>query len=150
MNTNIQLNQLDDLVSARVLEWGKREHLKAAFDEFQLDFKNNSDGVNEAHCRRGEEYKEYFNIPLLVVASDCVYWECLFQPLHDTFLELIGMGAHIIVSHVKRWKRDTQFFALCKRSFTVEVLHETISYVTEKFDGSKRRRIERIYRMTSK
>ena len=89
-------------------------------------------------------------LPLLVIASDCVYWEHLFQPLYETLLYLTRHGCHVIISHVRRWKRDSKFFQLCTKTMLVEKLHEQLDYVTEEFDGSKRRRLQRIYRIQAK
>lgn len=90
-------------------------------------------------------------LPLLVIASDCVYWEHLFQPLYDTLLYLINhYKCHIIISHVRRWKRDAKFFQMCSKTMLVEKLHEELDYITEEFDGSKRRRLQRIYRIQAK
>lgn len=86
-------------------------------------------------------------LPLLVIASDCVYWEHLFQPLYETLLHLTRHGCHVIISHVRRWKRDSKFFQMCTKTMLVEKLHEELDYVIEEFDGSRRRRVQRIYRI---
>jgi len=65
----------------------------------------------------------------LIIASDCVYWEHLFIPLIDCLLYFTSRGSRVIMSHVKRWKKDERFFRLCKKkNKTVKVLHEVIDH----------------------
>jgi len=93
--------------------------------------------------------------PLLIVAADCVYWESLFEPLVDTLCELClrnsrSRGARVLMSHVRRWRRDAKFFKLCcKRGLRVDVLSETMEHVPAEHTGKLERAITRVYLISS-
>lgn len=114
-------------ISAKVLSWGNHEELVAVMKEFDT------------------------SSPVLVIAADCVYWEILFKPLCDTLRELVTEHkAEIIMSHVRRWKKDEKFFKLCRKSMTVELLEEIRELVPAEHTGIPTREIKRIYRIKAK
>ncbi|XVF62029.1 hypothetical protein PTKIN_Ptkin08bG0184200 [Pterospermum kingtungense] len=62
----------------------------------------------------------------LVLASDVVYHDHLFEPLIQTLRFLLngGDGKKIFVmGHLRRWKKDSTFFKKAKKHFDVEILH---------------------------
>ena len=89
--------------------------------------------------------------PVLVIAADCVYWEKLFKPLYDTiYLLVTEYDSEIIISHVKRWKKDEKFFKLCRKNMTVEILDETREFVPAPHTGILTREIKKIYKIKKK
>jgi hypothetical protein len=90
--------------------------------------------------------------PPLIVAADCVYWESLFELLVITLCNLCQRreGTRVLMSHVRRWKKDAKFFKLCqKKGLLVEVISETIEQVPAEHTGVNERTITRIYLITS-
>ena len=151
---NIESNQETRLICARELFWGNENHVKIVLmNEFYIKDQSSLQCIDQTETNPLKKWPH-----LLVIASDVVYWESLFQPLYDTILQIFhqvqnyGGTCSIIISHVKRWKKDTKFFQMIKKSgiMTIDVLKEQIDYVIEKFDGSKRRRIQRIYHIKYK
>jgi predicted nicotinamide N-methyase len=68
----------------------------------------------------------------LVIAADCVYWEHLYEPFYQTLLYFVcELGATVVLSHVKRWKRERKFFTLVSRRMRLEVLFETVEMVPD-------------------
>ncbi|XP_024357031.1 uncharacterized protein [Physcomitrium patens] len=72
--------------------------------------------------------------PDLILASDCVYYDTLFEPLMQTLKWLCGIGEGeketpgigspvVLVAHLRRWKKDGQFFRMAAKCFNVEVVH---------------------------
>ncbi|KAE8707095.1 pyridine nucleotide-disulfide oxidoreductase domain-containing protein 2-like isoform X1 [Hibiscus syriacus] len=65
----------------------------------------------------------------LVLASDVVYHDHLFEPLIQTLRFLLNGGARggekkvFVMAHLRRWKKDSTFFKKAKKLFDVEVLH---------------------------
>jgi predicted nicotinamide N-methyase len=118
---------LDESVSAQVLSWGNHEELVAVMKQFDS------------------------NSPVLVIAADCVYWEILFKPLCDTLKDIVTeYNAEIIMSHVRRWKKDEKFFKMCRKIMTVELLEEIRELVPAEHTGIPTREIKRIYRIKAK
>ena len=123
ITANISLNASTTNAEAAELRWGEAlqtEQIIATFDA--------------AH-------------PPLVIAADCVYWECLYMPLLQTLRQLVDFGCVVVMAHVRRWKKDGKFFQMCKKYMCVEVLLEVVD--TERDDSCDRtlRRIRRIYKM---
>ena len=115
---------------AMVLSWGVQKELEAVMNEF--------DTLNSPE-------------KLLVIAADCVYWEVLFKPLYDTIKELVTTyNAEIVISHVRRWKKDEKFFKMCRRTMIVELLEESREIVPAEHTGMPTRVIKRIYRIKAK
>ena len=106
---------------------------------------------------------------LLIIASDCVYWEHLYSSFFETLDYFITTyNASIILSHFKRWKKEKKFFVMCEKRFKIEILYEKIEVVPigdehidlsirnefETKEGGRkiqtRKQISRIYRMSKK
>lgn len=124
---NISLNQLQDyphiITSAQVFCWG---------DELQYEL-----------CRK------IFASPPIVIAADCIYWTSLYEPFLRSVYSFCNDGSTVILAHVKRWKKDSIFFAMCrKKGLTVTVLHESIDQVADDFTKILKKQIKRIYKIT--
>jgi hypothetical protein len=127
LNENIELNALGEKVVAFPLDWFQKESVHELFDLFFRDVSK----------------------PPLVIAADVVYFESLFQPLSEVFELLCSRGCTIIVSHVKRWKRDAKFFQLCKKkNLEVVILSESVEHLPHEHTGELTRQISRIYQIT--
>lgn len=51
--------------------------------------------------------------PILILGSDCVYWESLYQPLEATIAALLQRAAPrsmCLLAGMRRWKRDNHFY----------------------------------------
>mmetsp|Transcript_8943 Transcript_8943/g.20679 ORF Transcript_8943/g.20679 Transcript_8943/m.20679 type:complete len:287 (+) Transcript_8943:615-1475(+) len=95
LRRNVQLNQeawrqRGSNVSTRVLEWGKPVE--------------------------NDIFAEISDNNLLILASDCVYWESLYEPLERTLAQLLSSSLQqqpsrfALLASVRRWKRDNTFF----------------------------------------
>lgn len=121
LNENINRNSLESSVHARVLSWGDAKEFDAVMGEFT-------------------------GPAPLVIAADCVYWECLYEPLFQTIKSLVARGCKIVISHVRRWKKDGKFFAMCKKAgFRVSVWVEEVKTVPAEHTGVPTRQVTRIY-----
>ena len=146
----VNTDDADIVVSAEELFWGKSEHVHNLMEKYfphcisgsasSADSMNNHVSMNRA--------------PPLVIAADVVYWECLFQPLVDTLQILChDYHCHVIIAHFKRWKKDSKFFALCKKhSLEVVVLEEKITRERDVHHNNPdseemKKTIQRIYRI---
>jgi len=75
-----------------------------------------------------------FPTPDLILASDCVYYDTLFEPLMQTLKWLCGIGVEkgkgaimgpvVLLAHLRRWKKDGHFFRMAAKCFDVEVVHK--------------------------
>ena len=89
-NASIQVQQL---------EWGNHEDIENAITWYK--------NTKYQNCSSSIE------IPLLILGTDCVYWESLYNILETTIASLLQNAApHSIclLANVRRWKRDTTFF----------------------------------------
>ena len=86
----------------------------------------------------------------LILTTDCVYFEHLFEPLFHTLTEFTRLGCIVLMCHVRRWKRDNKFFAMCKKTMNIEVLKENIEYLPHEHTGILHRNITRIYKFSYK
>ena len=62
----------------------------------------------------------------LVLASDVVYHDHLFEPLIQTLRFLLNGGHEkkvFLMAHLRRWKKDAAFFKKAKKFFDVETIH---------------------------
>lgn len=65
----------------------------------------------------------------LIIASDVVYHDHLYEPLLKTLRLLILGGEEaeegrvFVMAHLRRWKKDSAFFKKARKVFEVEVLH---------------------------
>lgn len=128
LNANIALNsaRFQCAVEAGVLAWGEEGHVESIVELFGG------------------------KTPKVIVAADCIYWESLFAPLCSTLVTLTGMGCHVILAHVKRWKRDQKFFKMCtKNKLIVELLEEKIVVEPAVHTGLPEKKVMRIYHICS-
>ncbi|CAO3699803.1 unnamed protein product [Rhizopus stolonifer] len=87
---NIGLNKLDNVVNAKILNWG--EAIPEEFELLEAD---------------------------VILASDCVYLEVCFIPLIETFLALSKKETLIYLAYNKRRKADKRFFQLARKKFEI-------------------------------
>ncbi|CAI8609145.1 unnamed protein product [Vicia faba] len=60
----------------------------------------------------------------VIVASDVVYHDHLYEPLIETLrLLLIGKKIVFLMAHTKRWKKESVFFNKARKHFLIDVLH---------------------------
>ena len=88
--------------------------------------------------------------PLLVLASDCVYYEELHLPLEETLVSILSENTQSIclLAGMRRWKRDNTFYSKLGRrtrtgthSLECTCIHELVQ---RKYESSTRN-IIRIY-----
>ncbi|POO02533.1 Lysine methyltransferase [Trema orientale] len=62
----------------------------------------------------------------VILASDVVYHDHLYEPLLQTLYLLLGgrETTSFVMAHLRRWKKDSAFFKKAKKAFNVEVLYE--------------------------
>ncbi|CAI8609144.1 unnamed protein product [Vicia faba] len=60
----------------------------------------------------------------VIVASDVVYHDHLYEPLIETLrLLLVGKKTVFVMAHMKRWKKECVFFKKARKHFCIDVLH---------------------------
>ncbi|VVB05280.1 unnamed protein product [Arabis nemorensis] len=61
----------------------------------------------------------------LILASDVVYDEHLYDPLLKTLRLMLFEGSKrvFLMAHLKRWKKESNFFKKAKKIFDVDVIH---------------------------
>ncbi|KAK1363572.1 hypothetical protein POM88_039133 [Heracleum sosnowskyi] len=64
----------------------------------------------------------------IIMGSDVVYHDHLYEPLLQT-LKFFLLGEQtkemvFVMSHLKRWKKESVFFKKAKKDFDVEVIHK--------------------------
>ncbi|XP_021907980.1 protein N-lysine methyltransferase METTL21A-like [Carica papaya] len=90
----------------------------------------------------------------LVLASDVVYHDHLYDPLIETLRLLLLNGGGdenkkkervFVMAHLRRWKKDSSFFKKAKKLFVVDVIHadrpsegSRIGVVVYRFSGKKK------------
>jgi predicted nicotinamide N-methyase len=140
LKDNIALNHLDERVSFATLRWGK-DFVHTDIDPI----------LHQIYLSRQSAGYAVSEKKLLIIASDCVYWEHLFEPFFETISYVLHkLPSKMIIAHVKRWKKDSKFFKLCQKSLLVEKISESVDSLDDEFDGSKRRQIQRIYQISLK
>jgi hypothetical protein len=135
LERNIELNRdrfvlNSDAVEAQVLSWGDEEHIQQA-----LAWLLENDG------------------PVLILASDCVYFQELHAPLEQTLRQLLEplssnrTTAKCWIAGMRRWKRDNAFYAnlgqrtrTATHELTCDCLQETVSR-----DDNDKREIIRVF-----
>lgn len=98
LERNITLNQSKfvggtEAVTCQVLAWGNENDAGKIVQEWK---ENESDD------------------PILILASDCVYWSELHLPLEQTLAYLLSNtpdGSLCLIAGARRWKKDTKFYA---------------------------------------
>jgi hypothetical protein len=141
LQTNAVLNQESyrlgmDAVTVQKLGWGEEEDYQKALDWY-----------HELVASTAIEMQ----LPLLILGSDCVYWECLHEPLEDTLCKLLSSappGSMCLLANMRRWKRDNTFYqSIGKRTRTpTHELQCTCLQETVRRDvGSEQREIMRVF-----
>ncbi|XP_030529356.1 protein N-lysine methyltransferase METTL21D [Rhodamnia argentea] len=109
-------------VRVAALRWGKAEDVRAL----------------------GEEYD-------VILASDVVYYDHLYDPLVETLRWLFEGSDRreemvFVMAHLRRWKKDSAFFRKARKAFDVEVIHmdeprggSRIGVVVYRFDWKRKR-----------
>ncbi|KAJ9172782.1 hypothetical protein P3X46_015990 [Hevea brasiliensis] len=64
----------------------------------------------------------------VILASDVVYHDHLYEPLLYTLRVLVGVGEQkkknvFVMAHLRRWKKDSVFFKRARKWFDVEAFH---------------------------
>lgn len=65
----------------------------------------------------------------LVVASDVVYHDHLYEPLLKTLRLMVaakgleGKRLVFLMAHLRRWKKESAFFKKARKVFDVDVIH---------------------------
>ncbi|XP_019087702.1 PREDICTED: protein-lysine methyltransferase METTL21D-like [Camelina sativa] len=64
----------------------------------------------------------------LILASDVVYHDHLFEPLLETLrlMQLEGKKLIFLMAHLRRWKKESVFFKKARKLFHVEVIHSDV------------------------
>ncbi|ODV89725.1 hypothetical protein CANCADRAFT_28924 [Tortispora caseinolytica NRRL Y-17796] len=108
MHQNIVLNNLEDIVHAKELNWG--EPLP-----------------NEIVKRP----------PAIVLAADCVYLEPAFPLLEKTLEDLAALNEEclILMAYKKRRKADAKYFKLARKHFILEEISDFPEYEQYKKDS---------------
>jgi Lysine methyltransferase len=86
-------------IQVQKLEWGNREDIEHAISWYNKGTKHQNCGDTES--------------PLLILGTDCVYWESLYDILETTIASLLQNATPnsiCLLANVRRWKRDTNFF----------------------------------------
>jgi hypothetical protein len=135
LERNIELNRDRfvlkwEAVQAQVLSWGDEEHIQKA-----LAWILENDG------------------PILILASDCVYFQELHAPLEQTLRQLLeplsstSRTTKCWIAGMRRWKRDNAFYAnlgqrtrTATHELTCDCLQETVSR-----DEDDKREIIRVF-----
>ena len=136
LQSNTQLNSHQfamgpEAVQAQALEWGNQAQARQALATL-------SSNANRF-------------TPLLVIGSDCVYWDCLHEPLELAICHLLSEAppdSMCLLAGMRRWKSDTKFYKMIgKRTATkthrlvAECIHESVERTDEG------REITRIYKI---
>jgi Lysine methyltransferase len=85
-------------IQVQPLEWGNRDDIQEAISWYNRCAKSSSSPTTT---------------PLLILGSDCVYWESLYNKLETTIATLLQHATPnsiCLLANVRRWKRDTSFF----------------------------------------
>jgi hypothetical protein len=147
----------EDAVQVDRLQWGNAQDVKKA-----LEWYNSSKATTTAAVTTGESSSssEQQQHPLLILASDCVYWQECHKPLEEALaglLSAVPSNSLCLLAGPRRWKRDNTFYQnLGKASRTkthslqCTCLQETVSRrttttTTDGQEGASSREVMRIY-----
>ena len=106
-NRDRNFGRWNSSIRVQKLEWGNPDDIENALSWYRTG--NSFDGT----CMDGRTNDESSAIPLLVLGTDCVYWESLYDILETTIASLLKNAAPnsiCLLANVRRWKRDTNFF----------------------------------------
>jgi hypothetical protein len=100
----------EDAVQVDRLYWGNAQDVKKA-----LEWYNSSKATTTAAVTTGESYSfsDQQQQPLLILASDCVYWEEFHKPLEEALaglLSAVPSNSLCLLAGPRRWKRDNTFY----------------------------------------
>lgn len=130
-NSLFRVNELEyGALNAVPLDWFDRSAVKSVFDRCI--------STNAGISRKP-----------IIIATDCVYFEHLFESLYHTLNEFASLGCVIIMCHVRRWKKEGKFFTMCKKTMKCETLNEDIRRVPDENTGDLRKTVTRIYKFSS-
>jgi hypothetical protein len=79
-----------------------------------MHYKLESWHENKDHVEQVIQEWQSSNSPVLVLASDCVYYAKLHLPLEQTLAALLSnapKGLMWLIAGARRWKRDSKFYA---------------------------------------
>jgi len=120
---NVQVNKENfiassDAVSVKALHWGTDEWKSCiragdvGIGDSNATVNNNYDATDEVLKDDNNQFAAHQNI--LLLASDCVYFEELHAPFEKTITSILSAaspGSMCLVAGVRRWKRDNTFFS---------------------------------------
>jgi len=144
LEQNIALNKekyiiSQDVVQARRLSWGT--------DDWKCCLDAMNKNISSLHeDREGTETRKR----ILLLASDCVYFQSLHAPLEHTIASILSAapkGSICLIAGVRRWKRDNKFYSRIgkvSRSRTHELRCICLQETVTRADGGKRE-IMRVY-----
>ena len=120
-------------------------HIKLNLSANNLE---NNENINELPCTWGDESswdptltEGYFDVILL---SDCLYHEHLYEPLFSTLSKLIGPNTIVLMCQKHRWLHsEKKFFKRLNKKYTVRTVGEL------KYEPDQRR-FEHIYEIKLK
>ncbi|KAL6008744.1 hypothetical protein ACLOJK_021970 [Asimina triloba] len=85
-----------------------------------------SGGAVDVRCLRWGEFEDMASFGLqfhLLLASDVVYHDHLFEPLLQTLSFFLQGGVQLLMAHLRRWKKDSIFFRKARKLFDVTMIH---------------------------
>jgi hypothetical protein len=91
-------------IHVQKLEWGDYEDIQNAISWYK------NTNQTRSNSRTTTDFTES---PLLILGTDCVYWESLYNILETTIASLLqnaSPNSICLLANVRRWKRDTNFF----------------------------------------
>lgn len=138
-----QVERAGGALAVRPLRWGERKDVQALLLEEDKPAENAAQSP-----AAGGGFGGGFD---LILASDVVYYDTLYQPLLATLRWLAGAAAGgedgdgkvelpppetaaasrehagpgplILLAHLRRWKKDSRFFKMAAKHFHVQVVH---------------------------
>jgi hypothetical protein len=97
----------NDTIKVQQLEWGNIQDIRNALSWYNNNHKNDDNNIQTEHRKKD-------NTPaLLILGSDCVYWESLYNIFETTISSLLqnaSSNSICLLANVRRWKRDTNYF----------------------------------------
>jgi hypothetical protein len=149
MNDNIALNDLSERVHSAALDWTNSEaDIQLIMEQYfpSLSLNSSEPLASSLEATTSSDHIRKLCNPL-IIAADVIYWECLFLPLVQTLVLLCSkFNAKVIISHIRRWKKDAKFLQLCKKyRLDVTVLKEQIDYLPHEHTGELEKQISRVY-----
>jgi Lysine methyltransferase len=121
-STTVQQQLQQPRVHAMKLDWSNVNDCRNALQWFQsIPNKRNSYNDTVADVQEHQHSSSSFSArsqsfpqqPILIIGSDCVYWEVLHEPLRcclSTLLHNAPVGSICLLAGMRRWKRDTAFY----------------------------------------